>query len=251
RASSSRTHTQSGSGRDFGRGAGFAVAGYSRCSSSSSSRLSTTSQLVSPAALARCRHSATAVLPQPVARAIRRQLDTPANRCKRSMSLIFRIASLCWATVSLLGKRAKRGGEKGLRRDAPPAGGCYRSRAGDRGQRSEIMADSVPLRPPKCPRSGRNTVRHAAGMVSAIGSESCPSWAGTRNAPPMANDTIVSFVNPAFHDELSDLVREGAQRIIRQAVEAELKVFLEQHAAAQDAAGRRAVVRNGYQPERE
>jgi len=67
----------------------------------------------------------------------------------------------------------------------------------------------------------------------------------------MANDTIVSFVNPAFHDELSDLVREGAQRIIRQAVEAELKVFLEQHAAAQDAAGRRAVVRNGYQPERE
>src|SRR5690606_35990016 len=96
------------------------------------------------------------------------------------MSLIFRIASLCWATVSLLGKRAKRGGEKGLRRDAPPAGGCYRSRAGDRGQRSEIMADSVPLRPPKCPRSGRNTVRHAAGMVSAIGSESCPSWAGTR-----------------------------------------------------------------------
>jgi len=67
----------------------------------------------------------------------------------------------------------------------------------------------------------------------------------------MANDTIVSFVNPAFHDELSDLVREGAQRIIRQAVEAELKAFLEQHAAAQDAAGRRAVVRNGYQPERE
>jgi len=67
----------------------------------------------------------------------------------------------------------------------------------------------------------------------------------------MANDTIVSFANPAFHDELSDLVREGAQRIIRQAVEAELNAFLEQHAAAQDAAGRRAVVRNGYQPERE
>ena len=67
----------------------------------------------------------------------------------------------------------------------------------------------------------------------------------------MANDTIVSFADPAFHDELSDLVREGAQRIIRQAVEAELKAFLEQHAAAQDAGGRRAVVRNGYQPERE
>jgi putative transposase len=67
----------------------------------------------------------------------------------------------------------------------------------------------------------------------------------------MANDTIVSFGNPAFEDELSDLVRAGAQRIIRQAVEAELTAFLQQHAGAQDTAGRRAVVRNGYQPERE
>jgi len=67
----------------------------------------------------------------------------------------------------------------------------------------------------------------------------------------MVNDTIVSFADPAFHDELSDLVRDGAQRIIRQAVEAELKAFLEQHAAKLDNEGRRAVVRNGYQPERE
>ena len=32
------------------------------------------------------------------------------------------------------------------------------------------------------------------------------------DAPPMANETIVSFANPAFHGELSDLAREGAQR---------------------------------------
>lgn len=67
----------------------------------------------------------------------------------------------------------------------------------------------------------------------------------------MGNDTIVSFADPAFRDELSDLVRDGAQRIIRQAVEAELKGFLDTHAAERDAEGRRAVVRNGYQPERE
>jgi len=67
----------------------------------------------------------------------------------------------------------------------------------------------------------------------------------------MGNDTIVSFSDPAFRDELSDLVREGARRIIRQAVEGELKVFLEGHATERDAPGRRAVVRNGYQPERE
>ena len=44
----------------------------------------------------------------------------------------------------------------------------------------------------------------------------------------MANDTIDSFSNPAFRDELSDLVREGARRIIAQAVEAELNVFLQE-----------------------
>src|SRR5690606_7159540 len=113
-------------------------------------------------------------------------------------------ASLCWATVSLLGKRAKRGGEKGLRRDAPPAGGCYRSRAGDRGQRSEIMADSVPLRPPKCPRSGRNTVRHAAGMVSAIGSESCPSWAGTRNQRRGTDEQLQPIIVQAHPQLMAD-----------------------------------------------
>ena len=66
----------------------------------------------------------------------------------------------------------------------------------------------------------------------------------------MVNDTIVSFSNPAFGNELSDLVREGARRIIAQAVEAELNDFLQAHVDARDAMGRRAVVRNGYQPQR-
>ena len=66
----------------------------------------------------------------------------------------------------------------------------------------------------------------------------------------MVNDTIVSFTDPAFRDELSDLVREGARRIVAQAVEAELKGFLEDHSEARDGLGRRAVVRNGYQPQR-
>ena len=67
----------------------------------------------------------------------------------------------------------------------------------------------------------------------------------------MANDTIVFFADPAFRDELSDLVREGARRIIAQAVEAELKGFLEAHSEARDGLGGRAVVRNGYQPRRQ
>lgn len=66
----------------------------------------------------------------------------------------------------------------------------------------------------------------------------------------MADNTIVSFSDPAFRDELSELVRHGAQRIIRHAVEAELNMFLDEHAESRDGQGRRAVVRNGYQPER-
>ena len=41
----------------------------------------------------------------------------------------------------------------------------------------------------------------------------------------MREDTTIPFRNPALRDELSELVREGAQRIIRQAVEAELEPF--------------------------
>ncbi len=67
----------------------------------------------------------------------------------------------------------------------------------------------------------------------------------------MREDTTIPFRSPAFRDELSDLVREGAQRIICQAVEAELGAFLEEHAGEHDAQGRRAVVRNGYLPSRE
>ena len=67
----------------------------------------------------------------------------------------------------------------------------------------------------------------------------------------MQKDTTIPFTNPAFRDELSELVREGAQRIIRHAVEAELGAFLEEHAGEHDARGRRALVRNGYLPSRE
>ncbi len=47
------------------------------------------------------------------------------------------------------------------------------------------------------------------------------------------------------------MVRHGAQRIIRQAVEAELHAFVEEHSAERDGRGRRSVVRNGYLPSRE
>ena len=51
----------------------------------------------------------------------------------------------------------------------------------------------------------------------------------------MDKDTTVTFLNPAFRDELSEVVRHGARKIIRQAVEAELQAFVEEHAADRDA----------------
>jgi len=65
----------------------------------------------------------------------------------------------------------------------------------------------------------------------------------------MDNDTTIEFQNPAFRDEMTDLIRAHAQTAIRQAILAELDAFLGKHDDA-DPQGRRNVVRNGYQPER-
>lgn len=51
-------------------------------------------------------------------------------------------------------------------------------------------------------------------------------------------------------DPLHALLRQGARRLIADAVEAELASFMANHAERRLADGRRAVVRNGYLPER-
>ena len=68
----------------------------------------------------------------------------------------------------------------------------------------------------------------------------------------MKKDSAISVEKPAeFEDELTALLRKGAQQLLLQAVEAELEVFLEQYRQLYDSQGRRAVVRNGYLPTRE
>ena len=49
---------------------------------------------------------------------------------------------------------------------------------------------------------------------------------------------------------LEDLIRRGAREVIQQAVEAELAHLLGQYENVKTLAGQRAVVRNGYLPER-
>lgn len=52
-------------------------------------------------------------------------------------------------------------------------------------------------------------------------------------------------------DPLTDLIRQGARKLIEQVIEAELMVYMEAFSERKLSDGRAAVVRNGYQPERE
>ena len=55
----------------------------------------------------------------------------------------------------------------------------------------------------------------------------------------------------APHDALTSILREGAQRMLAQAIEAEVADYIERYAHQRDAVGHRQVVRNGYKDERE
>ncbi len=68
----------------------------------------------------------------------------------------------------------------------------------------------------------------------------------------MSKDNVVAFQSPeGIEDPLTGLLRAGARRLIQQTIEAELAEQLAQYAGRVDKQGRRAVVRNGYLPERE
>lgn len=69
----------------------------------------------------------------------------------------------------------------------------------------------------------------------------------------MSNNTVIEFKKPGDPptDMLTGLLRDGARRLIREAVEAELEAFLAEFEQKRLPDGRQAVVRNGYLPERD
>ena len=68
----------------------------------------------------------------------------------------------------------------------------------------------------------------------------------------MKKDTVVSIDQPeTTRDALTEVLREGAQKLIAEAVQAELEELLEQYEGQQDGQGRQRLVRNGYLPKRE
>ena len=56
--------------------------------------------------------------------------------------------------------------------------------------------------------------------------------------------------SPAGQDVLTDLLRDGARRLLAGAIEAEVAAWIDAHAHLKDDAGRQQVVRNGHLPER-
>ena len=66
----------------------------------------------------------------------------------------------------------------------------------------------------------------------------------------MSKNTVIAR-NPekGTRDDLTDLLREGAKRLIAEAVDAEMSATRTQFVDYKGEAGRRHVVRNGYLPE--
>jgi putative transposase len=69
----------------------------------------------------------------------------------------------------------------------------------------------------------------------------------------MSNSTVVDLQKSrqVFEDQLTLLLREGAQRMLATAVEAEIQTFLVSYAGERNPAGLQRLVRNGHLPERE
>jgi len=60
----------------------------------------------------------------------------------------------------------------------------------------------------------------------------------------------IEFPAESSKDVLTEILREGAQKMLATAIEAEVDTYIEQHADQRDANGHRLVVRNGHKDER-
>lgn len=67
-----------------------------------------------------------------------------------------------------------------------------------------------------------------------------------RTTTQIESETLQNHMMPS----LDDLVREGAQRMLRAALEAEVEAYISQFSAERDESGHALVVRNGYAQER-
>ena len=69
----------------------------------------------------------------------------------------------------------------------------------------------------------------------------------------MKKDNLIELKNPEpfIDDPITEILRNGAKKLLAEALEAEIAGFLSQYADLKDDQGRMRVTRNGYLPERE
>ncbi|NIR33169.1 MAG: IS256 family transposase [Desulfuromonadales bacterium] len=69
----------------------------------------------------------------------------------------------------------------------------------------------------------------------------------------MSEDTIAHLPDPSGFspDPITDLIRDGARKLLQQAIEAELETLLATHAGERTVDGRARLVRHGHLPERD
>lgn len=72
----------------------------------------------------------------------------------------------------------------------------------------------------------------------------------TRKAPLAEAAGAATTIPAPSRDVLSEILRDGAQRLLAQAIDAEVAGWIERHGEVVDEAGRRRVVRNGHHPAR-
>ena len=69
----------------------------------------------------------------------------------------------------------------------------------------------------------------------------------------MSKDNVIELKKPDtfVDDPISDILRQGARKLLTEALEAEIENFLALYADLKDAQGRQRVTRNGYLPQRQ
>ncbi len=69
----------------------------------------------------------------------------------------------------------------------------------------------------------------------------------------MPKDTVIEFEKPEpfVDDPITDILRSGARRLLAEALETEIEIFLSQYSELKDAQGRKRITRNGHLPVRE
>lgn len=69
----------------------------------------------------------------------------------------------------------------------------------------------------------------------------------------MTQDNVIDLKKPesVINDPITEVLRNGACKLLAQALEAEIEVFMNQYTDLKNELGRQRIVRNGYLPERE